>query len=349
MVRADRHPEQDPGTEFATQARARSRGMLVHSRAKPRQQVHTSSADAQRAYPATMSDPLAIVFITLLVFGLVTIAMSVWFLLMRPWSMSGNASAQPPLLSRSNSRLAAQLESAEATRQAQQTEIDLLRTELGRVRQDLSAVTAQATAAAARLDAASTVLNHPPLALILDVPIYKQQRNLSCESSAAAMAANFCGLQVSEQDILSALPRHENPHRGFRGDVDGPHGGIDDYGVYAEPVRQVLTDLGLEVRPLDGGADEIRRQIRHGHPVIAWITYELQVQSPQQITLSDGQVATVVPYEHTVLVVGYNPDGLWVNDPYDGTQRFYAQGEFDRSFAYLGNMGLIVAPAGDIR
>ncbi len=50
----------------------------------------------------------------------------------------------------------------------------------------------------------------------------------------------------------------------------------------------------------------------------------------------------MVPYEHTVLVVGYNRNGLWVNDPYDGTQSFHSESDFVRSFSYLGNMGLIV-------
>jgi uncharacterized protein YvpB len=166
------------------------------------------------------------------------------------------------------------------------------------------------------------------------------------------MAANFFGISASESEILYALPRHENPHLGFRGNVDGPYGGLSDYGVYAEPIRQILVSFGLEVEHLDGGADEIKQHIREGRPVIAWVTYRLQAQSPRQVVLanpsSQGGARTVklVPYEHAVLVVGYNRDGLWVNDPYAGTRDFYSDSDFDRSFAYLDNMALVVGPSG---
>jgi uncharacterized protein YvpB len=237
---------------------------------------------------------------------------------------------------------------AEQTRDAQQLKISQLERELETARRELEdARSASATAVAQPppLPAAPPTTQswrQPPLALIADAPVYKQQHSLSCESSAASMAANFFGVTASEQGILDALPRHENPHLGFRGNVDGPYGGIEDYGVYAEPIRAALAELGLEVEHLSGGIEAIREHLRQGRLVIAWITYELQPQSPSQVLLSDGQVVTLVPYEHVVLVVGYNQEGLWVNDPYSGTRTFYAEGDFVRSFAYLGNMGLVV-------
>jgi len=235
----------------------------------------------------------------------------------------------------------------EQTRDAQKGEITHLQNELTTVRQELA--TAMAVNASLRStpvpDKMSTVLREPPLALVLDAPVYKQQHTLSCESSAAAMAANFYGVGISEETILAALPRHDNPYLGFRGSIDGSYGGIVDYGVYAEPMRRVLARWGLEVEHLVGGINEIRAHIREGKVVIVWITYNLQIQSPQQVTTSDGQVVTVVPYEHAVLVTGYNRDGLWVNDPYSGTQNFYTEQDFVRSFSYLGNMGLVVGPA----
>ena len=232
---------------------------------------------------------------------------------------------------------------AEQTRDAQQLEIAQLERELEGARRASATAVAQPPPlpTAAPIPTAQS-WQQPPLALILSAPVYKQQRSLSCESSAASMAANFFGVTASEQSILDALPIHENPHLGFRGNVDGPYGGIEDYGVYAEPVRVALAELGLEVEHLTGGIEAIKEHLRQGRLVIAWITYELQPQSPSQVLLSDGQVVTLVPYEHVVLVVGYNEEGLWVNDPYSGTRTFYPEGDFVRSFAYLSNMGLVV-------
>ena len=281
--------------------------------------------------------PIPILFAGMLFVGLASIAAAVWFAFfaaVRP-AGSGGAVLEARALLR-----------AELTRDAQQAELVRLQDELDRVSQELATVRAEPTelppTKAPQL--ASSIWETPPLALILDAPIYKQQRSLSCESSAAAMAANYYGVTIGEQDILAALPRHENPHLGFRGNVDGPHGGTDDYGVYAEPVHQVLTQWGLDVELFAGGTDEIRETIRSGRLVIAWITYDLQAQLPRQVTLGNGQVVTLVPYEHTVLVVGYNRNGLWVNDPYSGTQAFYPEGDFIRSFSYLNKMALVIGP-----
>ncbi len=224
-----------------------------------------------------------------------------------------------------------------------QAEVARLYVELERAQRSLATVSAQATGAALT-HSPSTVLDKPPLALVLDAPLYKQEHSLSCESSSAAMAARFFGASVSEAQILDALPRDENPHKGFRGNVDGVYGGLDDYGVYAGPIRRILTGLGLTATPFAGAMADIREHLRHGRVLIAWVTYDLQVQTPRQMTFGDGETATLVPYEHAFLIVGYNGEGFWVNDPYTGTARFYAEREFARSFAYLGNMALVVGP-----
>ena len=178
----------------------------------------------------------------------------------------------------------------------------------------------------------------------LDVPRYKQAHRLTCESSAASMAANFYGVPLSEEEIIEALPRDENPNLGFRGRLDGVPGGLTDYGVYAEPIREILTANGLETTYVKGGLAGIKRALDRRHPVIAWVTYRLRVQQPVEIALSTGQEVKMVNYEHTVVVTGYNQEGFWVNDPYDGQEHFYKSTDFARAFGYLDNMALEVAP-----
>lgn len=178
----------------------------------------------------------------------------------------------------------------------------------------------------------------------LDVPRYKQAHSLTCESSAASMAANFYGVPLSEEEIMEALPRDENPNLGFRGRPDGVPGGLTDYGVYADPIREILMANGLEATYVEDGLEGIKRALDRRHPVIAWVTYRLRKQEPVEITLSTGQEVKMVNYEHTVVVTGYNQEGFWVNDPYDGQEYFYKSADLARSFGYLDNMALEVAP-----
>jgi uncharacterized protein YvpB len=298
------------------------------------------SSPAVRHAAQTQVDVVSILLPALLVVGLIALGVAGWLLLTLPQrntsTPGGNGNA-----------IWLRGAYASQTRDAQQAEIAGLQADLDETRRQLATVSARPTSTPVPTLAYSdkvTILTKPPLALILDAPVYQQAHSLSCESSAAAMAANYYGVGVNEETIIAALPKHDNPHLGFRGDIDGPYGGTEDYGVYAEPIRQILVQLGLKAEHLVGGVEEIKAAIRRGDVVMVWITYNLQVETPQQVTTSDGQIVTLVPYQHVVLVTGYNASGLWVNDPYSGTQAFYPEADFGRSFGYLGNMALVVGP-----
>lgn len=307
---------------------------LLSPPSPPRAARHRKPAQGTKS---TNLDATSIAFVALLIVGLIALGLAVWLLYTLPKQGQVNAANITD-----NKVLRAV--SAEQTRDAQQAEIARLSGELANLRLQLESLATREAGHTTQGSQAYVVLDKPPLALILDAPVLRQKRSLSCESSAAAMAAQFFGLNVGEEAILGALPLHDNPNLGFRGNVDGLYGGIVDYGVYAEPVRQVLLQMGLEAEVLIGSTNEIRAHIRQGRPVIVWITYNLQVGWPTRVTTSNGQTVTLVPYEHAVLVIGYNRNGLWVNDPYSGVQSFYPEQDFLRSFAYLGNMGVVVGP-----
>ncbi len=181
----------------------------------------------------------------------------------------------------------------------------------------------------------------PPKAR-LEVARQRQSHNLSCESSAASMSAQYHNVGLSEADVLAALPLDPNPHLGFRGNVDGPTGGTKDYGVYAGPVLDVLNSRGLRARPVKGGLDGIKAAIARGNPVIAWVTYDCQPSTPATVTIN-GEAVTLVPWQHVVVVTGYNQEGVWANDPWDAKSEFYATADFQRALSYFGDMAIEVA------
>jgi uncharacterized protein YvpB len=181
----------------------------------------------------------------------------------------------------------------------------------------------------------------PPQAR-LAVARQKQSHNLSCESSAAAMVAQYHGLALSEAAVLKALPLNANPNLGFRGNVDGPTGSIEDYGVYAGPILAILNARGLRAWQVEGGLAGTRAAIARGNPVIAWVTYDCMVSTPTTTTI-DGQEVTLVPYQHVVVVTGYDAGGVWANDPWDGLEHYYANPDFERAMSYFGGMAVEVA------
>ncbi len=219
-----------------------------------------------------------------------------------------------------------------------------VRAELGDLRSELNIVIDQINSEVPLDDSSSAEAPPPTLTQTAQLSVARQQQghNLSCESSAASMVAQYHGVSLSEEQVLALLPFNSNPHLGFRGNVDGLTGGIVDYGVYAQPIADILGAHGLEVRTISGGLEEIKSAIIAGNPVIAWVTYNCMASTPTT-ELIDGQNVTLVPNQHAVVVTGFNADGVWANDPWDGQEDFYPTSDFVRAMSYFGNMAIEVA------
>lgn len=241
-------------------------------------------------------------------------------------------------------QLAALQSAAELADSPQQ--IAELRSSLSEFQVAMAEVQAGLNDVAARLESLESNGAEPGTALPaerrLSVPRQQQGHNLSCESSSASMAANYLGVPISEAEVLAALPLNANPHLGFRGNVDGPTGGIEDYGVYAGPIQEVLRTWGLRAELIAGGLSGIREAIARGNPVIAWITYDCQPGIPTNLSIN-GQDVSLVPYQHAVVITGYNGEGVWANDPWDGLEDFYPNADVERALGYFGDMAVEVS------
>lgn len=175
--------------------------------------------------------------------------------------------------------------------------------------------------------------------LISGVHSYPQRHMLSCESRSAVDFAAYFGVDISEDDFLSNLPRSDNPDEGFVGDPDDPIPQLppNSYGVHAEPVAELLDEYGVSSNGVkEVSLDLIKEEIDHEHPVIAWVVGSVGYGTPREYTASDGSVTTVAYLEHTVLVIGYDEYGLTFMD--NGMTYWRDTASFLRSWAALDNM-----------
>jgi uncharacterized protein YvpB len=240
-------------------------------------------------------------------------------------------------------QLAALQKAVEAAKDAEQ--VTELRTTMAGIQGKVDSFRASLDALAARMDVVAPQGSGEgtlPAEARLDVARQKQSHSLSCESSAASMAAQYHGVDLSEADVLAALPRNANPYLGFRGNPDGPTGGIEDYGVYAGPITAILNSRGVRAWEVPGGLDGVKAAIARGNPVIVWVTYNCLRSTPVEQIIG-GQKIMLVPDQHAVVVVGYNSDGVLANDPWDGQEDFYTTADFRRAMAYFGDMAIEVA------
>ena len=175
------------------------------------------------------------------------------------------------------------------------------------------------------------------------MPAVQQWYSLSCEYAAAAAVTLYWGKVVSQRDFLREVPDNPNPHLGFRGHINGPIGGLIDYGVYAEALVPVLERHGYDATVFYGDLDRLKAYVRNGKPVVVWITSHNDVRRPVQATVN-GQSFTLVAGEHTVVVYGFNDYGVRLMDVGDGNYYITAWTSFLRRWSYLDQMALVITP-----
>jgi TolB protein len=173
-----------------------------------------------------------------------------------------------------------------------------------------------------------------------------QSLPLDCESRSAVDWAAYFGVEIDELEFFHCLPRSDNPDKGFVGDVHGSWGQIPPhpYGVHAEPVASLLRTYGLDAKAVRNfPLKALRSEVASSRPVMAWVVGHVNLGTPVPYTASDGSSTIVARYEHTVIVIGYNKREVRV---LDGAQIYTRQwGDFERSWAVLGNMAIIKRPS----
>lgn len=182
----------------------------------------------------------------------------------------------------------------------------------------------------------------PEEAYVDGVTGYPQSLPLSCESRSAVDWARSFGVNIAELEFMYALPATLNPNTGFVGSPYGWWGQIPpgDYGVHAAPVAALLRSYGLNAWERTGmDYDDLRREIADGQPVIVWVVGSVSYGSPATYTAPDGETLTVAAREHTVMLTGYSPSAVRVQD--GGMVYSVSVERFLDSWGVLENMAVI--------
>jgi uncharacterized protein YvpB len=185
----------------------------------------------------------------------------------------------------------------------------------------------------------------PEIAQIDGLVGYPQISTLDCEARSAVDFAAFFGVVINEMDFLALLPKSDDPEAGFVGNYWDPRGQLppNSYGVHALPVAALLRSYGLNAWDIKGFSyNDLQREIASGRPVIAWVVGNTIVGEPVSYSASIGNTTTVARFEHTVIVVGYQPSYITV---VDGDVVYHRSVDtFLNSWGVLGNMVIVYRP-----
>lgn len=136
----------------------------------------------------------------------------------------------------------------------------------------------------------------------------------------------FCGSPYNEDDfgcyapvICRALKKFFSEARTSSADGGIQEGGrIQEGGGIREnvvkPVWKPVDETGTPIDTL------LKRYIDKGMPVIFWACIDMRepVVGPEWKLLDTGETFTWISNEHCMLLVGYDDEGYYFNDPYEG-------------------------------
>lgn len=203
--------------------------------------------------------------------------------------------------------------------------------------------TATAQAPSVQATEASLPLTYPDSFYIKGIIGHVQVYELGCEASAAVDWANYFGKTIYEFNFQTELPISDNPDYGYVGDpnTDG-WGQIPPYayGVHSDPVAELLRAYDLPAQSEKGYTLEaIREELSQSKPVIVWIIGNMEYSVPVEYVDSQGRKSTVAPYEHVVILTGYDQNTV----RYMSNGRFYdvPNEVFLTSWGVLGNMAIV--------
>ena len=184
----------------------------------------------------------------------------------------------------------------------------------------------------------------PKAASVGEFTGYAQSYNLDCEARSAVDLAAFFGINIAHSEFLARIPLSDDPNEGFVGSYTDERGQIppNSYGVYQEPIAELLRSYGLPAVGVVGWTrDALKAQIAAGKPVMVWVVGSTEVGYSKPYTApSTGVTTSVAPYQHTVIVIAYDEEGVTVQDgAYQYTRTW---GTFDLSWAALNNRAIYV-------
>ena len=153
-----------------------------------------------------------------------------------------------------------------------------------------------------------------------------------CESVSAVMLLRYLGYEMSVDEFIEQyLDRQEFELR--EGELYGPDPtkyfcgspyDEESFGCYAPVIAQALKKaIGGMYEVLDLTGTEIKtlqtEYIDKGMPVILWACINMRepITGPQWKLKDSGEVFTWISNEHCMLLVGYDEEGYYFNDPYE--------------------------------
>ncbi|HDR7600778.1 TPA: C39 family peptidase [Bacillus mycoides] len=192
-------------------------------------------------------------------------------------------------------------------------------------------------------------------AMIKEVPFIRQLPELprGCEVTSLTMLLQHKGVQVDKMQLASEIHRvpfkqdglHGNPYEGFVGNIYTK--AEPGYGVYNQPIFNLAEKYVPEkVINLTGrDVQDLYKVISSGSPV--WViintTFKPLAESSFETWNTSSGKVKITYYEHSVVVIGYDQNFVYVNDPLaNNPRKAIPRAEFEKAWEQMGKQAITI-------
>lgn len=204
--------------------------------------------------------------------------------------------------------------------------------------------------------------------VIIEVPHLSQEEYpTGCESVSTVMALNYMGYNITVDDFIdNYLDMCEIIYKDNKMYADNPNDSFignprskDSFGCYAPVICNAVKKYAqeenlkdLEVKNLTGKSLKsiCNEYIKNGTPVIVWATIDMQPSvkgKTWNLVGTKDKTFTWISKEHCLLLVGYDNNYYYFNDPQQSLKDINQVVAFDRKivekrYKELGSQAVVI-------
>ena len=188
--------------------------------------------------------------------------------------------------------------------------------------------------------------------ILLNVPSLCQYPNLptGCEATAAAMLLQFYGMDITPEQFASEWLDYDDTYYYSDGNLVRSHPNncfignpftTNSYGCYAPVIAKAINDnqtlFTATIVDAMNVASLCEQYICQGTPVLIWATMDMAPSKKGNTWfLADGTPFTWISGEHCLVLVGYDSDYYYLNDPQKGVTVSYPKEIVELRYRELG-------------
>lgn len=195
---------------------------------------------------------------------------------------------------------------------------------------------------------------------LIDVPALCQYPELptGCESVAASMVLQYYDVNITAEEFASSWLEYSENFYTVNGNLYGPDPNKvfagnpftnNSYGCFATLIVNAVNCNSMDCtaqKITNRSLEELCTEyIDNNKPLLIWATMNMEESYSGALWyLADGSVFTWTAQEHCLVLVGYNDDYYFLNDPMSGSTVSYSKNIVERRFKELGNQAIYISP-----